>query len=83
MRDFRHSRWALLKEDLRASSTWSASDCTTFMQLVLLKARKSSSASSLGRTALALKLFDALFFDVLLLYWLGARRRGLGPEAGP
>ena len=38
---------------------------------------------SLGRTALALKLFDALLFDVLLLYWLGARRRGLGPEAGP
>ena len=39
--------------------------------------------SSLGRTALSLKPFEALFFDVLLLYWLGARRRGLGPEAGP
>ena len=37
---------------------------------------------SLGRTALPLDSRCTLF-DVLLLYWLGARRRGLGPEAGP
>ena len=52
-------------------------------ELVNIHVWKLDDARSLGRTALALKLFETLLFDVLLLYWLGARRRGLGPEAGP
>ena len=48
-----------------------------------LEVGKSKDKSSLGRTALALKPFAAHFLTVLLLVRLRARRRGLGPEAGP